>query len=50
LKIASLEILHLRNELQKFIGKRIDNVYQDGGLFLKISNERSYFCVAWVRR
>ncbi|MDI6721902.1 MAG: NFACT family protein, partial [Candidatus Aenigmarchaeota archaeon] len=39
LKITSLEIMHLVNELQKFIGKRIDNVYQNSGIFLKISSK-----------
>lgn len=40
LKITSLEIMHLVNELQKFAGKRVDNVYHgDGRLFLKISSQ-----------
>ena len=39
MKIASLEILRLVSELQKFVGKRIDNVYHDESrLFLKISS------------
>lgn len=31
--------MHLVNELQKFVGYRVDNVYYDGNLFLKISSK-----------